>query len=263
MFRIIISSIILALGIAGAVFVIQNPVISSNAPQNQLAQAQQNNNIVSNKPFAEQLKTEISQNSQDLENITQSFTQNLVSRIQLENPDGPAILDDGKGLNVPNPDEIALELMADAASKFDFKKLIPKIKDEDLKISEENKADTLLAYAKNFDEIIKKSKEELSGVAGNEEFTEENLNVTISAYENAIKSLYQLTVPRMMIDFHKTEIAYLSAELSLFEKIKNAQQDPMAAILAGENIPLLEQELVKQMNLKLQEVAKAFKSQKQ
>lgn len=263
MVRILISSIILALGISGAAFVIQNSAIPSDTPRNLTAQTQQNNNIVSNRPFAEQLKTDMPQNSQDLENITQSFTQNLVSRIQLENPDGPAILDNGKGLNVPNPDDIALELMAEAAAKFDFKKLIPEIKDKDLKISEENKAEALLAYAKDFDVIIKNSQKKLSGVASNEEFSEENLNETISAYKNIIESFYRLTVPRMMLDFHKTEIAYLSAALSLFEKIKNVQQDPMAAILAGENLPLLEQELVKQMSLKLQAVAKAFNPQKQ
>lgn len=264
-----ILATIAGLGIAGLVFVLQHTKSAPSPAASEIRtrpseQILAGNNLVSDRPFVEQLdekslKALVNKEGIDsqrgeggTENLTEEFTKTLAEKIAEENPDGLLTQDGKKFLAVPDPNQIALELLADAASKFDLKGLIPKIEDERLKISEEISPENkvVLNYTNEFNkiiEIIKKTKDEIAKT--DEEFNENTLDKIIKTYQGAITSLYNLKIPRVFLDFHKTEIAYLSAELTFLKKIRNFEQDPMGAILASTNLPLLNQEFINQINI--------------
>lgn len=248
MARKFIALAILGFGLAGMVFVFQNR-INLNGNENETARKEglSGNNLVSNKPFVEKLGGQSLlaklENNLSGQNLTEEFTKNLADKIAGENPDGIQIQDGNKLLAVPDPDQIAIDLLAEAASKFDTENLIPKIKDSDLKIIENNKA-AILTYAEKFDEANLGI--ELPELNNQEEFNNK-ISGVIENYKKTIAALYQLAVPELMVNLHKTNLAYLSAELKLLEKMQDMKQDPMGAILAGKNFLEVEKDFKNQL----------------
>lgn len=232
------------LGVAGAIFAIQNSA-QSLAVQTQNTEQ---NNLVSNKPFIEQLKSRglsgnlllTAESSQ--ENVTKNFTKNLVKNIQEENPTGPTTDINGKGLNVPSPDQIALDLIIKAQSSFDPSKLKPAIKDNDLNISQDNSRDSLINYLKNLYKIMGDSGKLLTGDPAEKEMDMEEVNQFISMYEMAYKNLFPVNVPSSLLSIHKKELQLLGAKWATYTAIKNYEQDPLLAILVAQNLNQLDNE---------------------
>ena len=62
------------------------------------------------------------------------------------------------------------------------------------------------------------------------------MNLLISAHQKIINRFYKLSVPDGLLDIHKKEIALLTQQKSFFEKVRDIQTDPLAAILAADSI---------------------------
>src|SRR3989338_4211377 len=77
------------------------------------ANAPQGNNLVSNKPFVEELGGQSLlakiENNLSSRNLTEEFTKNLADKIAGENPSGIQIQDGEKILSVPDPNQITLD----------------------------------------------------------------------------------------------------------------------------------------------------------
>lgn len=248
MSKILLATAILGLGIAGALFAVQNTDLS--ASRDSIIDIG-NNNLITGGPFVEKISDKSNQLANDGTSITDEFAKKLAEKISEANPSGPQLNGDKKDIAVPNPDEIALELIADSASKFDLKKFFTEIKDSDLKIIKDSRRDTVLDYGKKFDRIIFESRKKNIENSG-ETFTEENLADMIATFQKAVKDLYSLPVPELMLGIHKTQLKYLSAETKLLEKIKDAQNDPMSAILSSQAMPDMEKEFNAQMKIEVE-----------
>ena len=85
----------------------------------------------------------------------------------------------------------------------------------------------------------------------------------IKNYQEGIQKLYQLPAPELLLDIHKTKIAYLSAELTLLEKMNDFKNDPMSAILAGQNLLQLEKAYPKQFGNQMIEILHSLTSKPQ
>lgn len=257
MLRIYTISAILGLAIAGSVFLFQNsPLVKEESRIVQEGKSGNLTNLSTGKPFVEQLKVNQLTGKQNgiNENLTDSFAQRLAEKIAQNNPAGAQIMDGRQAIAVPDPDQIAADLLAEAYQNLNPQELIPKINDKDLKIIN-NQA--LAAYAEAFDEISSKT-----AMPDSQNSAELNakLPALIKSYQGAIDSLYKLPVPELFVEVHKTKIAYLTAQLKLLEKMKAVQQDPVAAMLASQNFLALEEEFYEEFQNNMFEIADYFAS---
>ncbi len=254
MSKIVLATAILGLGIAGAFFAVQHANVTAQSP----VLDAQNNNLVTGTPFVEKINSGLTQSGADTAaNLTDEFTKNLAQEITAANPSGPQQNGDKKDIAVPNPDKIATDLLVAAQKNFDLQKLIPAIKDSDIKITSDSAKDALLAYTEKFDAITSAWRAGINTFDPQKDFSQENLDQDIAQYNDAIAQLYALPVPKLLSQLHKTEISYLRTELTLLNEIKNADKDPMAALLAGQNFQNLDDEFNKKMNEQLQLFLKA------
>jgi len=259
---------------------VNNPIVADNISDSTITKIESNNLVNPGSPLKrvvaqvsdsalnsnEYLNTASKENNNELaqnsSNFTDLFIREIQGQISAENPNGIGTVDGEPAIILPDSDTLTADFLANAQEKFISELTLPEIKDSDLKIVEDNNQDLLMTYAQNFDKIVKNTRTGFLTAIDGGEFAEEDLDEIISVYKNTIKSFYLLSVPRLLLGLHKTEIAYLSEELELFEKIKNVQQDPMGAIIASQNISLLEKELNEQVNIEYQKFLKLFNSNK-
>lgn len=258
-----IGTAIISLGIAGAVFVIQNSATSLNlnSSDRQNSLSASNNSPVSNPQFVEQLKDLSSQSSKNDSqkqgnfsgaNLTESFSRSIAQRLVDENPEGIEIINGNKAIIAPNPEQIALELLADAQKKFEAQQILKDINDADIKITDENTKASFISYTEKFDAITSEWRAKIDNPDNQKEFTKENMGAIISAYENVIQKFYDLPVPKLLVNLHKTEIKYLKAELTLLEKINSPEKDPVGSLIASGNFEKIDAEFNQKMNEELQ-----------
>jgi len=254
MSKVLLAFAILGLGLTGAVFAVQNTKLA--ASQESIIDVQ-NNNLVSGSPFVEKLDASKGQLLSGETSATDEFTNSLAKKIAEINPSGPQLNGDKKDITVPNPEQISADLILDAKKNFSLSKFIPVITDSEIKITADNTKNSFFIYMKKFDEMNAVLRDGINAGDPEKDFSQENITQNINHYNDAIKTMYALSVPKILSSFHKTEISYLRAELALLEKIKNAETDPMGALLAGENFQKLDDEFNVKMNEQLQLFLKA------
>src|SRR3989344_8774393 len=97
----VIALAILGLGLAGGIFVLQNPIFIPNPEANNSALG---NNLVLNQPFVEKLDEKSFS-----ESLTDQFTKILADRIAKENPFGVQTENGQKAIAAPDPEQLATE----------------------------------------------------------------------------------------------------------------------------------------------------------
>ncbi|MBI3046218.1 MAG: hypothetical protein HYY86_01565 [Candidatus Harrisonbacteria bacterium] len=242
-----ILAAMVGLGIAGLIFVSQKNV---NLPQTKDG----GNNLVSNKPFVEKLGGQSLlakiENSLSGQNLTEEFTKNLADKIAGENPSGIQIQDGEKILSVPDPNQIALDLLIEAQKKFEYKNLFPDPKDSELKISRNNGKEASADYFKNLNKIMEESAAWLKTAELTDEVTPELLDKMIQMYDSAAKNLFTVSIPPELIPLHKKELTLLIAKKTVYQKIKNYEQDSLTAVLAANYLEQLDNEFA-ELNQKM------------
>ena len=268
MIRILLSSIILALGISGAAFAfknIDNPLAS--APK-QTAEIKSNNKVDLNQPFkqaekplasasqsASDSKTEIpTDSSQNSGNLTDLFVQKIKNEILQNNPQGPSTIGGKSQIQVPDTEELTTNFINEAQAEFNIQDFIPEIKDGDLKIIKDS-PQKILNYGLQFDLIIKDAQSQIKDW---ENFDLENIKNMIEIYENSIRRFKELSTPESMADIQKTEIKYLTAELNLLKSVLNYGSDPITAALASQNFSVLEKEFNQTLMEEIDKFSKNF-----
>lgn len=242
-----ILAALVGLGIAGLVFVSQNN-LNLNKNDSETAQKEEliGNNQVSDRPFVEKLGGESLlakiENSLSGQNLTEGFTRGLADKIAGENASGIQIQDGNKFLNVPDPNQIALDLLTEAQEKFNYENLFPDIKNSELKISQSNGKEISADYFKNLNKIMQESSSWMKTAELTDEVTPELLNRMIQMYRSAAEKLFAVPVPSELSSLHKKELALLIASETIYQKIKNYEQDPLTAVLASSYLKQLDKE---------------------
>lgn len=223
--KILISTAIVILGIAGVFLVVQNstPLHIQESQTNS-----QNNNFVSQNPLV--------QNAASEENLTELLAKQIGQRLVENNPMGPETIEDQEWLNVPEPENIAQDLLLEAAQKFNPESLKPDIKDGDLKISQDNSKEALANYILNFQKIVREAADKIPITLFSEELTLSGIIQLSDIYTETIGKFYKLTVPSSALQIHRKQIELLTVKRNIFEKIENYQEDSMTTILAVQEL---------------------------
>ncbi len=231
--KIIIAALILGLGLAGAYFIIsygsldQTPKIT--APENT------GNNPVGIQPVS----------ASSTQNITNLITQKIAESIADQNKDGFITSSDGKTLiSAPKPEKMVSDLIAEAQKNFDPNSLRPQISDSFLNISEDNSKQALINYFSSFLNIINTASKQIPDSLNNsvEDIQISDFSKMVSIHTQAINSFYALSVPKIALNIHKKELELITTEKNIYEKLANADQDPMTAFLAANELLKIENE---------------------
>ena len=255
MLKTAIATAILGLGIAGAYFAIENTDFSPK----KISNLEVNSNIF-NQPFVEKtdgLDSILSAKPDLKNNRTDQYIGGIIEKIVMENPDISSIKQENGSLNVPDADAVAAELLTNAQLKFSEENIIPAIKDGDIIIIENISIENIQNYAQKSDAIS--AELTLFDFSNLQEF-EAGMPAVVENYKKAVAELYKLPAPKLMVEIHKTKISYLTAELNLFERMKNIKNDPMGALLASRNFLDLEKKFQDELLKKMLDVLDIFKS---
>jgi len=247
MLKILIATAIISLGISGAAyFVMYGPpalVLVPSLDSQPTTQQTNNNPVRAGQPLVENWQSlEPSESNLSIpgvdrleeENLTEEINRNIAKIIMENNPDGPQTVDGELQLNVPDPEELAAQVLAEAATKFDPESLKPTIHDSDLIISQDNSKEALIQYFFEINKIVSDSAQEISSSVPNN--SENDWLVFVyqltDAYQESADKFYKLSVPESALEIHKKAIQLLGAKGVVFEKMKNYEGDPITAILA-------------------------------
>lgn len=236
-FKTLTATAILALGISGAFYAVQNYQLATPLPTTSNTESlTENKNLIQHQPFVEQLSPKqtnsLSQESSE-DNLINQLAKDLAKTLTEKNPNGPEIINGEQWINAPRPEKIAADLIAEAALKFDPESLKPTINNADLNISSDNSKKALINYLANFNQIIEDSAKKIPTSSLNtESLSLKIISQLVDIYQENINQFYQLPVPSSALEIHKKEIRLLSAQKKIFEKMENYQENPLTAILA-------------------------------
>ncbi len=255
--KTLIGTAIISLGVAGIIFVVQNSAPQLN--QNSKIESIKNNNSISDKPFIEPIADSQNlqpQNNPANDNLTEVFAKGIGQAIKQNNLPGPQSLNGQNVINVPDADAVANNLIQEATQKFDPSSLRPIIKDSDLIISQDNSKEAIKNYINDFQKIVKDASLKIPQSLFLEELTLGKLAQLINIYGETINKFYKLNVPSSAISMHKKQLELLIAKKNIFEKITAYENDPIASMLAAQELQKVDSEFVE-----LSKIISGFKKQ--
>lgn len=168
----------------------------------------------------------------DPSNLTSLFARQLANDVFKNNPDGPTLSENNDlSFFMSNMDQAFI------SSQSEKLNLIPKIQDAEIIISKQNSKTDLEQYLNNLKTILVKLNRSLPTQTINEnnkEIVFQFSEMLVKSYAAGIKDMMALPVPQTLKDFHKQEIALVTAQKNVFEKITKeiAAKDPLVGIVA-------------------------------
>lgn len=238
MSKILLATAILGLGIAGALFAVQQIEL----PENSSLTAQSENSNISDQPFVEKIADNKLTDLGSAENLTTAFSQVLTQKIENNNPGGPVLISGQKTVNVPDADSLAQELILEAAKKFDPSKLSPVIKDSDLKISNDNSKAAMMAYINSFQKLVLDSANRIPDAVLDDEPDLNQFSILANIYKDTTNDFYRLSVPSDALLIHKKQIELLTREAYIFAAIGNYKNDPLTTLLVSQELEKVNKE---------------------
>lgn len=160
LFRILIATAIVSLGISGAAFLVKNYDVSAQKSDsgNNLAATlpTEDNNPVQSQPLVEQLPPQDLPNAslgQEDDSLTNELSKSITQSFVKKNPDGPTDINGQKTINMPDPEEIINNLSIGTLKQFN---ITPKqiVNDSDLNITDLNTEASLNNYVEGVQKII-------------------------------------------------------------------------------------------------------------
>ena len=176
-------------------------------------------------------------------NLTDILTQKIEESIGKENTEGFKTLNGQTLISAPKPEQLVEELVAEAQKNFDPESLRPKISEADLKIITKNTKEDFTEYFLALGQIaITANKKMPAGFITPENISLDDFKIITLIYEDYVKSLNGLAVPDKLTDIHKKQIELIVFRKNIYEKMANADQDPMTALLAVDELLKLDLE---------------------
>ncbi len=176
-----------------------------------------------------------SKSFETIEKISKKITGSIIEL----NPKGPEDFDNQKVIKTLNPQKIAEQVINEELANISQVDLgLDNIEINPVKISAGNSAKDFELYFDNFQKILNKNfiiKEIKWG-----DFTNQDLDILIVAYQKSIKDFYGLETPEKITAIHKKQLLLMSQQEVLFQKIRNVQDSPLEALAALNYRPKLD-----------------------
>ncbi len=246
MLKKLIATAIISLGISGAAYFVMrgSPVLVPTLKNTDLSFEQENNKPALNQSDQAQSKPRVENwltqtNSNVNNSLTGAFAKNIAEALLENNPGGPQTIDGQSQINVPEPEKLANNILAESAAKFDLQSLRPIIKDGDLNISQDAGQETFRTYLLNLQKIFE------AGIANQPaELTADYASQLIDICKKANQALYKLAVPDSAVEIHKKIISVIGTKQNILEEMQKYQDDPLTLIMAIPALGQVEQEFV-------------------
>jgi len=180
------------------------------------------------------LPLQSTQNKRVAGNLTESLAKDLILEVISKNPDGVRSIE-GE-LSLVTPDEIPLDaFVANNYHLIDWRNFVPKVSDSDIKVTSETSTEAYTAYLNSLYRIIRETPSAKSSAIANKLGEKDYYwaaNELVRKYEDTIQAVYALPVPVGLKEFHKKELALLTAQKNVYQKIGTSKYDPLSAIFA-------------------------------
>lgn len=179
-------------------------------------------------------------------NLTDLLTKKLEERIGEQNINGFQSLDGKTLINAPDPKKLTEELLSEAEKNFDANALRGIVEESRLKISEDISKESISKYFESFSQImIQANKNAPASMSEPEKITISDFGKIRDMYEAAANNFYGLATPKSALTIHKKEIELLLTKKNIYATMANAEEDPMTAFLAVDELLKIEQEFDK------------------
>lgn len=236
----IIPGILLISSLTFAGLIIFN---SPELPNTNIQKSQITNEIKTTR--VEALNHSLSENQQTRTQTQANATQKVIEKIAHEIVTEPQLTD-------IDPNQLIGRVFEEGIANFDIKSIRPEVNLFSLNIGSENNQQAIKTYAQNFKKIV--AENTLYSTTDNKKATLEDLNFLLISYKEILPELYKLAVPPSVATIHRDGIIVLETQKNILEKLVNAEQDPVAAILAMKLIPEVNQEIINFFQNKLGEL---------
>ncbi len=165
-------------------------------------------------------------------NLTENLSQQLTRELVRSNPQGPE--SEGDGYNFITPPDGAINKIGRLSMiGMDWE---GDEKENQFKVIDNADREEEVSYLKGVDQII-------GGATAGEEF--KNLNTQETSWETVVatqlvlseteKKLEAMSVPKSMLELHKSIIASISNQKKIFESLSSYEEDPLKTLVVFEN----------------------------
>ncbi|NCN52915.1 hypothetical protein GW950_00435 [Candidatus Wolfebacteria bacterium] len=238
-YKLFISSIIIGLSVAGAVFITQTNLNKENNAELEINNAKKSlttqlSNIKNNTNYKTDLKSFLSKNNTG-ESLTDQFTKKIEEEIIANNTNGPELISGKTWLNAPDLEKLTDDLINSAQEEFNSDNLKKIINESNLKISQNNSKENLRYYLINFSKIINDGSQQIDSkiFSENYELSIEDVRAVKDAHEYIFQEISKLEVPQLFVSIHKKELELLGTKINIYQSILNYENDPLATILSA------------------------------
>ena len=174
-------------------------------------------------------------------NITEEFigkaSEKIAGEVIAMNPDGPQTIENEQWLNIPDPEALANKIFQEKLVNFDVNQLQSTVQLADLKIVSNSEL-SVKNYIQNLQNILSAYL-----ILIPTQPSAEDIDNIYSSYQKAVPILYAMEVPESAASVHQQAIALLETRKNIFEKFANAENDPLAALLALNLLPDMNQKI--------------------
>lgn len=173
----------------------------------------------------------------DTSNLTRNFANIFAQQVIAHNPQGPQLDSNGKptALNLPTEDSAAA-LIQQAITSSTFE-VDTRISDSDIKILKTYTARDVGNYSTAVTSVLADLASSTARIdATNPSSVPDALAVSQLVLESAFTKLKGAPVPQPLVEFHRSLLQFFANQKKVFETVANYQNDPLKAILAGQNL---------------------------
>lgn len=226
MFKTVIATAILGLGITGAYFLVQTPEIGNNARE------VSGNNRITSGPFVEEVGDSAEIPSFLGENLTEKLIGQLGEDIRQNNPKISTLAGGKKAIAVPDVEALTDDLLGTAFDTFDPASIYPKISASDLNIIKNSDRASLEKYLSGLNIILahENNLPAIPGLDSEEDFLK-GISAGLLVYGKIFSDLRRLPVPEKLSELHKKELELIGAKINILKSMSFINEDPVTAIV--------------------------------
>ncbi|MEK7478733.1 MAG: hypothetical protein AAB626_02300 [Patescibacteria group bacterium] len=236
--KIAVAILILILALSWAYLIISKEKTAvSNTPENI---------IKGNNPVA-MVKAQPTNNSITSVNLTDIITAKIGADIASKNAGGGLITSSGNQfIAASKPEQMATDLISEAQKNFNPETLRPTIKESDLKITTDNTNEGFTKYFNSLNQIVAAAAKKIpAGFINPEKISINDFKTTALVYGDFVQNLYGLSVPSQLVAIHKKQLELTVFKKNILERVANAEQDPLTAIISIDSLLKIDREFAK------------------
>ena len=191
-------------------------------------------NQVPKTPVTVDVSAPVTKKNPKTKSLTETFTEQLAQEIAATNQNGPQTIDGEPSILIPDNIDIQ-KLVQQNSKQIDWRNFIPKISDAEIKITALNSAEEYKRYLNSLYQIVRETLSEKNSTLETK-LAQKDYNAIaikmVEKYENTVGAVYALSVPVGLKDFHKKELALLTAQKNIYQKMASGKKDPLSALIA-------------------------------